>query len=156
MPTEADASAIARALDDWHQAASVGDAERYFGFFAEDATFLGTDATERWSVREFREYASLHFADGTGWTMHPTRRSIVVRGDHAYFDEDLASEGLGPVRGSGVLTRTPAGWALAHYVLSFTIPNERVSGLKAMLAGPVADPEEGRGAPREAEDGGTE
>ena len=132
-PTEADASAIAAALDDWHQAASVGDGDRYFGHFTEDGVFLGTDAAERWTVDEFRAYATDAFADGHGWTMHPPRRAIVVKGEYAFFDEDLDSEGLGPVRGSGVMLRTASGWAIAHYVLSFTIPNERVADLKAML-----------------------
>ncbi len=75
--------------------------------------------------------------------MTPVRREIVVKESHAYFDEDLESEGLGPVRGSGVLHRTPEGWAIAHYVLSFTIPNERVSDLKALLESPPAEPPEG-------------
>ncbi len=141
--TVEDAEAIAALLDDWHQAASVGDAPRYFGYFTPDAVFLGTDATERWTLAEFQEYASPHFEDGHGWTMTPVRREIVVKESHAYFDEDLESEGLGPVRGSGVLHRTPEGWAIAHYVLSFTIPNERVSDLKALLESPPAEPPEG-------------
>lgn len=142
-PTAEDAAAIAGLLDDWHQAASVGDVERYFGYFTADAVFLGTDATERWTVDEFRQYASPHFEDGHGWTMRPTRREIVVQEGHAYFDEDLTSEGLGPVRGSGVLRRTPEGWAIAHYVLSFTVPNERVGELKDLLESPAPEPEEG-------------
>lgn len=139
VPTAEDAEAIATLLDDWHQAASVGDAERYFSYFTPDAVFLGTDETERWTVDEFREYATPHFEDGHGWTMGASRREIVVRENHAYFDEDLTSEGLGPVRGSGVLHRTPEGWAIAHYVLSFTIPNDRVNELKALLESPPAE-----------------
>lgn len=140
-PTADDAAAIAALLDDWHQAASVGDASRYFGYFTPDAIFIGTDATERWTVGEFQEYASPHFEDGHGWTMRAERREIVVREGYAYFDEDLVSEGLGPVRGSGVLQRTAEGWAISHYVLSFTIPNERVNELKALLASPAPEPE---------------
>ncbi|MEM9802988.1 MAG: hypothetical protein AAGA20_21875, partial [Planctomycetota bacterium] len=34
----------ARVLDDWHEAAAVGDRDRYIGHFAPDAVFLGTDA----------------------------------------------------------------------------------------------------------------
>jgi hypothetical protein len=32
-------------LDDWHQAASVADESRYFGHFALNGVFMGTDAT---------------------------------------------------------------------------------------------------------------
>jgi len=151
MPTADDANAIAAILDDWHQAASVGDAERYFAYFTQDAVFLGTDETERWTVDEFHEYAAPHFADGHGWTMTPTRREILVREAHAYFDEDLQSEGLGPVRGSGVLHRTPEGWAIAHYVLSFTVPNERVSELKALLESPPPETGEADEDPEESD-----
>jgi len=146
-PTPDDAAAIGALLDDWHQAASVGDAPRYFAYFAPDAVFIGTDASERWTVGEFEAYAAPHFEDGHGWTMRAERREIVVKEGYAYFDEDLVSEGLGPVRGSGVLRRTPEGWAIAHYVLSFTIPNERVSELKALLESPPPEPEgEGEGS----------
>jgi ketosteroid isomerase-like protein len=152
-PTAEDAAAIAALLDDWHQAASVGDAERYFAYFTPDAVFLGTDATERWTVDEFHEYAAPHFEDGHGWTMRATRREIVVKESHAYFDEDLVSEGLGPVRGSGVLHRTPEGWAIAHYVLSFTVPNERVSDLKALLeSSPTEGADDSDGEEADAEE----
>ena len=134
VATAEDAAAIGAVLDNWHLAAAEGDEARYFAHFTPDAVFLGTDQTERWTVDEFRAYASPHFADGHGWTMRASRRAIVVEGDHAWFDEDLESEGLGPVRGSGVLRRTLEGWAIAHYVLSFTIPNERVRDLRSMLA----------------------
>ena len=139
--TADDATAIAALLDDWHQAAAAGDGPRYFGYFTPDAVFIGTDATERWTIDEFRAYASPHFADGDGWTMTAKRREIVVREGYAYFDEELASAGLGPVRGSGVLRRTADGWAIAHYVLSFTIPNERVTELLELLGSPAPESE---------------
>lgn len=136
-----DDAAIGEVLDDWHAAAADADEERYFAHFTDDAVFVGTDATERWGVDEFREYSHPHFARGTAWTMRPTRRAIILRGALAWFDEDLQSEGLGPVRGSGVLRQVEGQWRIAHYVLSFTIPNERVRALQQMLAEePEAEP----------------
>ena len=44
-PTPDDAAAIGALLDDWHQAASVGDAPRYFAYFAPDAVFIGGGVT---------------------------------------------------------------------------------------------------------------
>src|SRR6516162_8245242 len=52
---------VARELDDFHDAAAHADEARYFGHFAPDAVFLGTDATERWDLAAFGEYAHPHF-----------------------------------------------------------------------------------------------
>src|SRR5271168_3840018 len=68
-PVDRDALvALARAtLDDFHAAAAAADEARYFGHFAADGVFLGTDATERWTVDAFRAYAKPHFDAGRGW-----------------------------------------------------------------------------------------
>ncbi len=128
---------INRALDDWHDAAAHADEARYFGHFAAHGVFLGTDATERWDVQAFRAYAHPHFERGRAWSFRSVRREVVIdsRGLVAWFDEDLTTENLGPARGSGVLQRDGHGrWAIAQYVLSATIPNERFSEVKALLA----------------------
>ena len=62
------ASAVTAVLDDWHAAAAAADEGRYFGHFAPGAVFLGTDATERWTVDEFRRYAHPYFAKGKAWS----------------------------------------------------------------------------------------
>jgi hypothetical protein len=56
-------------LDDWHQAASVADASRYFGHFAPNGVFMGTDATERWTVAEFRKWAKPQFERKSAWSL---------------------------------------------------------------------------------------
>lgn len=124
---------IGAVLDDWHAAAAASDEERYFGHFTQDAIFLGTDATERWDVPAFRAYAHPHFSAGHGWAFRVLRRAIMVDGDRAWFDEDLASESLGPLRGSGVLSNDGQRWRIAHYNLTLTIPNERVPAVRAAL-----------------------
>ena len=103
--------AIAGVLDDWHRAAAEADEARYFAHFTDDGVFLGTDATERWSTAEFRAFAHPHFARGRAWAFRATRRDIVVDpgGRLAWFDEDLATDTVGPSRGSGVLRRDAAG-----------------------------------------------
>ncbi len=127
--------AVARELDDFHDAAAHADEGRYFAHFAPDAVFLGTDATERWDVAAFRAYAHPHFASGHGWTYHPQRRAIVFApgGSVAWFDEDLMGERTGPTRGSGVLVASGGRWLIAQYNLTFTIPNERFDDLRKML-----------------------
>jgi hypothetical protein len=67
---------IAAVLDDWHQAASVADEARYFGYFAPNGVFMGTDATERWTVAEFREWAKPQFKRKSAWSFKPRDRHI--------------------------------------------------------------------------------
>ncbi|MEM9195827.1 MAG: nuclear transport factor 2 family protein, partial [Myxococcota bacterium] len=83
------ANEVETSLDDWHDAAARGDFERYFAHFSDAGMFLGTDATERWSVAEFRDYAREPFSDGEGWVMRSVRRSVRVSsaGDVAWFEE---------------------------------------------------------------------
>ncbi len=129
------AGAIARELDDFHDAAAHADEARYFAHLAEDAVFLGTDATERWDVAAFRAFAHPRFAEGKAWTFHAVRRAITVSDDgrFAYFDEDLATEKLGPARGSGVLALHAGSWKIAQYNLALVVPNERFAEVHALL-----------------------
>jgi hypothetical protein len=124
---------VARELDDFHDAAARADEGRYFGHFAPDGVFLGTDAAERWDVAAFRASAHPHFARGKAWTFRGVRRRISIRGDLAWFEEDLETQNLGPARGSGVLARSGERWLLEQYVLSITVPNEKFKAVKELL-----------------------
>ena len=131
-------AAIDEALDGWHAAAAASDLEGYLAHMTEEAIFLGTDATERWTVAQLREYARAPFAAGRGWVMRSVRRDVLVRGDVAWFDEDLETVNLGPARGSGVVVRDTAGrWRIAHYDLTITVPNERFDEVRTLLAAPA-------------------
>lgn len=135
-PAPATEAEIAAVLDDWHDAAARSDEERYFGHLTVDAVFMGTDATERWDVAQFRAYAHGPFSEGRGWVMRAVRRAIRIEGEHAWFDEDLETVNLGPARGSGVLVRGADGiWRIAHYNLAITVPNERFDAVRALLGG---------------------
>ncbi|HEU0053410.1 MAG TPA: nuclear transport factor 2 family protein, partial [Longimicrobium sp.] len=125
--------AIARELDDFHDAAAQADEARYFAHFAPDGVFLGTDATERWDVQAFRAYSHPYFAKGKAWTFHGVRRRIAVRGDVAWFEEDLETQNLGPARGSGVLVFSGGRWLIEQYVLSITVPNEKFKAVRELL-----------------------
>lgn len=128
--------AVDAELDDLHQAAARADEDRYFAHFAPDAVFIGTDATERWSVAAFRAYAHPYFARGKAWTFRAIRRAVTVRGELAWFDEDLETPNLGPARGSGVLSRRGGRWLVEQYVLSITVPNERMRAVRELLGAP--------------------
>ena len=125
--------AIARTLDDFHDAAARADEARYFAHFAEHGVFHGTDATERWDAAAFRAYAHPYFAKGKAWTFRGVRRRIEVRGDVAWFEEDLETQNLGPARGSGVLVYSGGRWLVEQYVLSITVPNEKFKAVKELL-----------------------
>ncbi|HUJ29038.1 MAG TPA: nuclear transport factor 2 family protein [Myxococcales bacterium] len=124
---------MVRVLDDAHDAAAHADEERYFALFAADAVFLGTDAGERWSIVAFRAFAHPYFAKGKAWSFKGLNRRVTIRGDTAWFEEDLDTPNLGPARGSGVLVRQESGWKIEQYVLSITVPNEKMKAVKALL-----------------------
>lgn len=115
----------AEVLDDWHEAASVADQGRYLAHFAPDAVFLGTDATERWTLEEFSEYVKKYFPQG-GWTYRPHDRFVMFSedGEMAWFDEALTNDSYGELRGAGVLKNIDGEWKIVHYNMTFTIPND--------------------------------
>lgn len=121
-----DEAAIDHQLDALHQLASEADFDRYFALYRDDAIFLGTDATERWPIAEFKEYTKARFDTGRGWTYHMTSRNIYVASDGttAWFDELLENENLGTTRGSGVLTKENDQWKISQYNLTIPVPNQ--------------------------------
>jgi ketosteroid isomerase-like protein len=143
-PMEDAPQAVARVLDDFHAAAAAADEERYFAHFAEGGVFLGTAAEERWSVAAFRQYAHPHFAAGRGWFYAASERHVTLSPDGAvaWFDERLWNEKYGELRGTGVLRRTSGAWKIAHYSLTFLVPNERSQAVVAAIRGEARDPRE--------------
>ncbi|MDE2834320.1 MAG: nuclear transport factor 2 family protein [Bacteroidota bacterium] len=124
-------------LDDFHLAASDADFERYFGHFALESIFIGTDITERWTVEEFKEYARPHFEAGNGWSYVPEERFVYVAGDQqtAWFDEILHNASFGRTRGTGVLVMEEGVWKVAQYHLTLPVPNELIYDLVDMIGG---------------------
>ena len=133
---EADAGAV---LDRLHATASAADGDAYFALYTPDARFIGTDATERWSLEDFRAYAEPHFSAGRGWTYAPTARTVTIApidcGCVAWFDEVLAHASYGVLRGSGALRLTDDGWKVSQYVLSFAVPNDDAEAVVDVIRG---------------------
>lgn len=127
--------AVNAVLDDFHQAASMADGPRYFGHFASNGIFLGTDLKERWNVEEFKAYALPHFSKGKGWTYTPVSRHVYISDDEqtAWFDEVLRNEHYGLTRGSGVLVRQAGEWKVAQYHLTLPVPNELIDRVVKMI-----------------------
>jgi hypothetical protein len=132
----AETAAVERVLNDLHRLASDADFDAYFQLFAEDAVFMGTDATERWSIPEFQGYAIP--ADGTpprGWTYEMTERHVYLDADanSAWFDERLDNANYGETRGTGTLIKTEAGWRITQYNLTIPVPNDLAADLVARI-----------------------
>lgn len=122
-------------LDDWHLAAAQADEARYFGHFAAEAAFLGTDATERWTKAEFQVWAAPFFKRGRAWSFRAVSRHLAVSADGrtAWFDEVLDTPNMGPARGSGVLVKEGKAWKIAHYNLTVPIPNPLMKSVKEQI-----------------------
>jgi hypothetical protein len=129
------ATAAEKVLDQLHALASAADEERYFALFARDGVFLGTDATERWTVEQFRAYAHPHFSQGKGWTYSVKSRNLAVdpSGGWAWFDELLENAKLGTCRGTGALRREQGGWKIVQYDLTIPIPNDLAEDFAARI-----------------------
>lgn len=116
---------INRTLDAWHLAAAEARFDDYFALMADDAIFVGTDATEHWDVPTFKAFAKPFFDKGKAWNFTSVQRHIYLSkdGKTAWFDE-LLDTWMKICRGSGVMRKEKDGWKIVHYVLSMTIPNE--------------------------------
>lgn len=118
---------INKLLDSFHLAAAEADYPGYFNFLADDAVFIGTDATENWEKSSFKAWAKPYFDRGQVWDFHSLERNIYFNetGNTAWFDELLETQ-MKICRGSGVLTKKEGKWKIKQYVLSMTIPNSIV------------------------------
>lgn len=130
---------IAELLDSFNDAAAKADFERYFGYFAENAVFIGTDATEHWDKNAFKEYAKPHFDKKKTWNFKSIDRHIFFdeAGKIAWFDELLSTQ-MKICRGSGVLRKQGNDWKIEQYVLSMTIPNDNSDAVTKMKT-PIED-----------------
>ena len=117
---------VSSILDQLHLYASQAKSTQYFSLFTDEAIFIGTDATENWTMKEFKAFAIPYFSKGKGWTYTSNNRHIYFSKSKntAWFDEMLFNENYGETRGTGVLIRSESGWKIEQYHLTFPIPNE--------------------------------
>ena len=116
---------VSKVLDDLNLYASKADFKNYFNLYAEESTFIGTDANEVWNKKELMAYSKPHFEKGKAWTFTSLKRNITFSNDgkYAWFDELLDTQ-MKICRGSGVLEKIGNQWKIKQYVLSMTIPND--------------------------------
>ncbi|WP_336516511.1 nuclear transport factor 2 family protein [Pollutibacter soli] len=126
-------------LDSFNAAAARADYDNYFGYYTDDATFIGTDAKENWDKKAFMAWAKPAFDKGKAWDFTAVERNIFFdsTGRLAWFDELLSTQ-MKLCRGSGVLVKKGNDWKVQQYVLSMTFPNELIDTIVA-LKGPIED-----------------
>jgi hypothetical protein len=105
-PFEKEKTEISTMLDAFNVAAAKADYTGYFNFFADESTFIGTDATEIWNKKEFMVWAKPHFDKKKTWNFKALKRNIYFSKDGklAWFDELLDTQ-MKICRGSGVVEK---------------------------------------------------
>ncbi len=127
---------IGQLLDNWHKAAAEADEDTFFGSMTEDAIYLGTDKTERWSRNEMKVWAAKYFEGESAWAFKPFDRNIYLSedGTMAWWEEKLDTW-MGVCMGSGVLAKTTDGWKIKHFHLGVTIDNDKIQDFIKLAEG---------------------
>lgn len=136
---EKEKTEISTMLNAYNIAAAKADFNTYFSYFAEESSFIGTDASEVWDKQAFKVWAKPYFDKKTTWNFTSLKRNIYFSKDGklAWFDELLDTQ-MKICRGSGVLEKISGQWKIRQYVLSMTVPNEVVDQVVAEKA-PIED-----------------
>lgn len=133
-----DQDAVASVLNLFHKAAAAHDFDRYFSLAADNFVFIGTDANERWDLKDFKAYVKPHFDKGKGWTYEAKDRHIDFAPGRrvAWFDETLQNAKFGTCRGTGVLIKQGKDWKISQYHLTIPVPNDLAETLVKMIQSP--------------------
>ena len=118
MISQADIHLAGLTLDNWHNAASHGDSLGFFGLMTNDAIYLGTDESERWTRTTMIRDLGKYFRDKQAWKFTGSKNIL-------HFDEIL-STWMGPCRGSGLLQKVNGKWYIRFYNLANLVPNDVV------------------------------
>ncbi|RYY54649.1 MAG: hypothetical protein EOO09_13530 [Chitinophagaceae bacterium] len=126
-------------LDSFNRAAARADFNAYFNYYADEAVFTGTDATERWDKKAFMAWAKPIFDRGRAWDFTSIDRHVFFdeTGKLAWFDELLNTQ-MKICRGSGVMVKQGNDWKLKQYILSTTVPNDLLDSV-IVLKAPAED-----------------
>ncbi|MDC8103290.1 MULTISPECIES: nuclear transport factor 2 family protein [Chryseobacterium] len=136
---EKDKAEIGTMLDGFNVAAAKADYTAYFNYFADESTFIGTDATEVWDKKAFMVWAKPYFDKKKTWNFTSLKRNVYFSKDGklAWFDELLDTQ-MKICRGSGVVEKINGSWKVKQYVLSVTVPNDVIDKVVAEKA-PIED-----------------
>ena len=118
---------INQIMNKWHKDAKEANYDAFFNRMSDSASYVGTDEKETWNKKEFQTFAKPFFDKKQTWNFKTIKRSVYFSKDKniAWFDEVLETW-MGVCRGSGVLEKENGDWLIKHYVLSVTIPNDKI------------------------------
>lgn len=121
---------VNQTLNAWHKAAAEAKFDTYFSFMTDDGIFIGTDATENWNLKQFKDFSKPYFDKGKAWNFTAIQRHVFFNAakDMAWFDELLETQ-MKLCRGSGVMRKEKGQWKIVHYVLSMTVPNDNIESV---------------------------
>jgi hypothetical protein len=122
-------------IDQWHLAAAQANARVFFESLAENAIYIGTDATEHWTKTQFISFAKPYFDKGRAWDFKPYDRDLHLSEDGRYvWFSELLTTWMGICRGSGILRKTDNGWQIEQYHLSVTVPNQIIKDFISLVS----------------------
>lgn len=111
-------------LNNWHKNAANTNFNNYFNVMDSTSVFVGTDASENWSKKEFMTFCKPYFDKGQAWDFKPLERNIYIsKSAKVVWFNEILDTWMGICRGSGVLEQSENKWKIKQYILSVTIPN---------------------------------
>ena len=125
---------IDQLISNWHQSAANANLDEYMNLMDSSFIYVGTDATEKWSKKEFALFCKPYFDKKKTWDFKSLDRTINISSNQntAWFYEILETH-MGTCRGSGILKLYNQQWKLKQYVLSLAIPNEDMNKVKQVI-----------------------
>src|SRR5690606_20868194 len=76
-----DRTQIDNMITSWHRAAAEAKFDVYFSHFTDNAVFIGTDPTENWNLKSFKEFSNPFFDRGRAWNFRSIERNIYLSDD---------------------------------------------------------------------------
>ena len=127
-------SEMDKLIDQWHQAAAVGDSATFFGLMTKDAIYLGTDEKERWDRTSMGRDLGKYFNGKKAWNFIPYNRKYIALEDKKsiLFDECLRTW-MGPCKATGKLTKVKGRWLISYYNLSVAVSNDVIKQYLSLL-----------------------
>ena len=119
---------INKLLNNWHDDAKEAKLDNYINLIDLEGFYIGTDASEIWTKKEFESFSKPYFEKKQTWDFKTINRNIHFskNNDVVWFNE-LLDTWMGKCRGSGILEKVNGKWKIKQYVLSVTIPNSKMS-----------------------------
>lgn len=121
-------------IDAWHHAAATGDSVGFFSRMTEDALYLGTDETERWTRTTMGKDLGKFFNGKKAWHFIAYNRIYTALDDKntILFDESLKTW-MGPCKSTGMMRKVKGKWLISYYNLNVAVSNAVVQNYLKLL-----------------------